>query len=128
MCGALIRSKLLAQNPVEIQQQIVKILLNAGKERSYLLLISVVFLNEFIIQLDTKSMEKAVWPFIKKEFSKPWSEYTLDTFYMLLVVGDKHSSLVSEFLKEHLGVEDIIARESMEEIVCFLTVMLMIIS
>lgn len=122
LCGALIRSKLLVCNSVEMQQQVTEILLNAGKQRSYLSFISVMFISEFIVQLDIESM-KNVWPIIEKEISKPWSEQTLDTFYVLLIVRDKHPSLVNhKFLKEHLGVKEIITKESMEDIVKLLTV------
>ncbi|KYN40609.1 Myb-binding protein 1A [Trachymyrmex septentrionalis] len=128
LCGALIRSKLLARNSVEIQQQIMEILLNAGKKRSYLSFISTMFLSEFIIQLDIKSI-KDVWPIVEKEIGKPWSEQTLDTFYMLLILRDKHPSLVNhKFLKQHLGMTEIITKESVEDIVRLLTALLRIVS
>ncbi|KMQ94074.1 myb-binding protein 1a, partial [Lasius niger] len=129
LCGALIRSKLLIQSTSEIQQQITEILLNAGKQRNYLSFISVMFLNEFIIQLDVESMKKVVWPIVEKEIGKSWSEQTLDTFYLLLVVGDQHPSLLNhKFLKEHFGVKQIIAKESMENIVKLLTALPRIVS
>lgn len=122
LCGALIRSKLLARNSNETQQQITEILVNAGKQRSYLSFISVMFLSEFIIQLDIESM-KNIWPIVEKEIGKPWSEQTLDTFYVLLIVRDKHPSLINhKFLKEHLGVKEIITKDSVEDIVKLLTV------
>lgn len=122
LCGALIRSKLFISNSVETQQQITRILVSAGKKRSYLSLISVMFLSELINQLDVESM-KNVWPIIEKEIGKPWSEQTLDTFYVLLTVRDKHPSLVNhKFLKEHLGMKEIITKDSMEDIVKLLTV------
>ncbi|XP_012541717.2 myb-binding protein 1A [Monomorium pharaonis] len=128
LCGALIRSKLLARNSVETQQQITEILLNAGRQRSYLSFISVIFLSEFVDQLDSESM-KNVWPLVEKEISKPWSEQTLDTFYVLLIIKDKYPSLVNhKFLKEHLGVKEIITKESMENIVKLLTALPRIIS
>lgn len=128
LCGALIRSKLLVRNSVEMQQQITEILLNSGKQRSYLSFISVTFLSEFVVQLDIESM-KNVWPIIEKEIGKPWSEQTLDTFYVLLIIRDKHPSLVNhKFLKEHLGVKEIITKESMEDIVKVLTALPRIIS
>lgn len=123
LCGALIRSKLLIQNTIETQQQVIEILLNAGRQRSYLSFISVMFLSEFIVHLDTKSMKKIVWPIIEEQIGKPLSEQTLDTFYILLVIQDKHSSLLNhEFLKAHLGIKDIIVKESMEDIVKLLLV------
>jgi len=68
-------------------------------------------------------MKDIVWPNIEKELGKPWSGHTLDTFYLLLVVKNKHPSLVShKFLKEHLGTKNIIAKESMAEIINLLTV------
>ncbi|KAG5310642.1 DPO5 polymerase, partial [Acromyrmex insinuator] len=128
LCGAVIRSKLLARNSVEMQQQIMEILLNAGKKRSYLSFISTMFLSEFIIQLDIESI-KNVWPIVEKEIGKPWSEQTLDTFYMLLILRDKHPSLVNhKFLKQHLGMTEIITKESIEDIVRLLTALLRIVS
>jgi len=121
-CGALIRSKLLAGSSMEIQQQIMEILLNAGKQRSYLSFVSTIFFREFIVQLDIESM-KNIWPIVEKEIGRPWSEQTLDTFYMLLIVRDKYPSLVNhKFLKEHLGMKEIITKESIEDIVKLLTV------
>lgn len=128
LCGALIRSKLLARNSAETQQQIMEILLNAGKQRSHLSFISAVFLSEFIVQLDIESM-KNVWPIVEKEIGKPWSEQTLDTFYVLLIIRDKHPSLVNhKFLKEHLGKKEIITKESVEDIVKLLTALPRIVS
>lgn len=123
LCGALIRSKLLIQSTIEIQQKVIEILLNAGRQRSYLSLVSIMFLDEFIIQLDIESMKKIVWPIVEKEFGKPWSEQTLDSFYVLLVVREKYPSLVDhKFLKKHLGVKDILAKESIEDIIKLLMV------
>lgn len=117
LCGALIRSKLLLQSTIEIQQRVIDTLLNAGKQRSYLSFVSVMFLNNFIIQVDTETIKKVIWPIIKKDLGKPWSEQTLDSFYMLLLVRDKYPSLVdAKFLKEHLDVKDIITKESIENI------------
>lgn len=122
LCGALIRSKLLAQNSVETQQKIIEILLSAGRERSYLSFISVTFLKEFIDQLDVTSV-KEIWPAVEKEVAKPLSEQTLDMFYILLVLRDKYPLLVNrKFLQQHLGVEEIITEKSMEDIVKILTV------
>lgn len=123
LCGTLIRSKLLIQSTIEIQQQVTEILLNAGKQRSYLSFISVIFLSEFITQIDVESMKKVIWPIVEKEIGKSWSEQTLDTFYLLLVIEDKYSSLINhKFLKEHFGVKQILAKESVEDIVKLLTV------
>lgn len=123
LCGALIRSNLLAQNAIEIQQQMVQILLKAGEQRSYLSFISAIFLGEFIVHLDVECMKTAIWPIIKKQFGKPWSEQTLDTFYILLVIKDKHPSLLDyKFSKKYLHVEDIICKKSIEDIIKLLMV------
>jgi len=124
LCGAIIRSKLYIHTSRTIEtQQIIEILLSAGKERSYLSFLSSIFLSEIFTQLDTKSMKDIAWPSIKEELGISWSEHTLDTFYLLLVVKNKHPSLVNhKFLKEHLGTKKIIAKESMAEIVKLLTV------
>lgn len=106
-----------------MQQQVIEILLSAGKKRSYLSFLSSMFLGELVIQLTTDSMREIVWPIIEKELGKPWSEHTLDTFYLLLLVKNQHPSLVNrKFLNEHLGVKEITARESMEEVIKLLMV------
>lgn len=121
--GALIRSKALPKSNTQIQQQVIQDLIIAGKQRPYLLFISVSFLVEFVNQIDIKGIKKLVWPIIQKEFGKPWTEQNLDTFYTLLVIKDKCPSLVNcEFSKTHFGTEDIIAKESMNSIVKVLLV------
>ncbi|KAL2737232.1 myb-binding protein 1A-like protein [Vespula maculifrons] len=120
--GALIRSKLLLGSTTDIQSKVVEILLNAGKQRSYLSFVSISFLIEFINQLDTNSIRTSIWPFIEKEFGKPWAEQTLDTFYTLLIIRDKYPVLVNQdFLKKYLGSDDIITKESIENIIKILT-------
>ncbi|KAL0130921.1 hypothetical protein PUN28_002485 [Cardiocondyla obscurior] len=128
LCGAMIRSDLLANNNMETQQKITEILVNAGRQRSYLSFISIIFLSELIVQLDTASM-KNIWPVVKEEIGKPWSKQTLDTFYILLIVRDKHPSLVNhKFLKEHLDVKEIITKDSIENIIKLLTALPRIVS
>ncbi|PBC32395.1 Myb-bindingA [Apis cerana cerana] len=116
--GTLIRSKLLLNSINEIQLQTVQDLINAGKQRSYLSFVSVSFLVEFINQLDIECIKKSVWPIIEKEFGKPWTEQTLDSLYALLIIRNKYPLLVNnEFSKKHFGTEDIISKESMNNIV-----------
>jgi len=68
-------------------------------------------------------MKVIAWPSIEKELGISWSKHTLDTFYLLLVIKNKHPSLVNDtFLKKHLGTKQIIAKEFMAEIVKLLTV------
>ncbi|CAL7951593.1 unnamed protein product [Xylocopa violacea] len=115
--GTLIRSKKLSNSTIELQIQTIQDLINSGKKRSYLSFISVSFLVEFINQVDAKCIKKSVWPIIEKEFGKPWTEQTLDSFYALLVIKDKCPSLVNQqFSKKHFGTEDIISKESMSNI------------
>ncbi|EZA51443.1 Myb-binding protein 1A [Ooceraea biroi] len=129
LCGALIRSKLYAQETVEMQQQIIQILFETGMKRSYLSFLSSMFLSEFVTQLHTESMKEIMWPIIEDKLGIPWSEHTLDTFYLLLVVENKHPSLINhKFLKEHLGVKEIIAKESVEKIITLLTAIPRIVS
>lgn len=121
--GTLIRSKLLLNSINEIQLQTIQDLINAGKQRSYLSFVSVSFLVEFINQLDTECIKKSVWPIIEKEFGKPWTEQTLDSLYALLIIRNKCPLLVNnEFSKKHFGTEDIISKESMNNIVKILLV------
>ena len=121
--GALIRSKVLSKSVVEIQQQVIQDLINAGKQRSYLSFISFSFLVEFVNQIDAKNIKKLVWPIVEKEFGKPWPEQSLDTFYALLVIRGKCPSLVNEeFSRKHFGTDDVITKESMNSIVKVLLV------
>ncbi|XP_017763658.1 PREDICTED: myb-binding protein 1A [Eufriesea mexicana] len=115
--GTLIRSKILLNSTCEIQLQIIQDLINAGKQRSYLSIVSVSFLVEFVNQIDAECIKQSVWPVIEKEFGKPWTEQTLDSFYALLVIKNKCPSLVNEFSKKHFGTENIITKETMDDIV-----------
>ncbi|XP_043262610.1 myb-binding protein 1A isoform X2 [Colletes gigas] len=115
--GALIRSKMLSKSTVDIQMQIVQELINRGKQRSYLSFPSTSFLIEFVNQIHADDIKKVVWPIVEKEFGKPWTEQTIDTFYTLLSIKGKCPPLVNhEFSKKHFGTEDIITKESMSNI------------
>lgn len=121
-CGALIRSKLLLNSAADTQSKVVEILLNAGKQRSYLSFVSISFLMEFINQLNGDSVKTSIWPLMENEFGKPWAEQTLDSFYALLVIRDKFPALVNqEFLKKYLSSNDIITKENINNIVNILT-------
>lgn len=121
--GALIRSKILSKSIDVIQQQTIQDLINAGKQRSYLSFVSISFLIEFINQVDTESVKKLIWPIVEKEFGKPWAQQTLDSFYALLVIKNKCPLLVNnEFSKIHFDTNDIITKESMNDIVKVLLV------
>ncbi|XP_015174164.1 PREDICTED: myb-binding protein 1A-like protein [Polistes dominula] len=121
-CGALIRSKLLLNSINNTQSKVVEILLNAGKQRSYLSFVSISFLIEFINQLDANSVKKSIWPLIENEFGKPWAEQTLDSFYALLIIRDKFPALVNQdFLQKYLLSNDIITKENINNIVNILT-------
>ncbi|XP_076618481.1 MYB binding protein 1a isoform X1 [Colletes latitarsis] len=115
--GALIRSKMLCKSTVDIQMQIVQELINRGKQRSYLSFPSTSFLIEFVNQIHADDIKKVVWPIVEKEFGKPWTEQTIDTFYTLLSIKGKCPPLINhEFSKKHFGTEDIITKESMSNI------------
>ncbi|XP_043504476.1 myb-binding protein 1A-like protein [Polistes fuscatus] len=121
-CGALIRSKLLLNSTTDTQSKVVEILLNAGKQRSYLSFVSISFLIEFINQLNADSVKTSIWPLMENEFGKPWAEQTLDSFYALLVIRDKFPALVNQdFLKKYLSSNDIITKENINNIVNILT-------
>lgn len=115
--GALIRSKVLCKSSDKIQIQIIQDLINGGKQRSYLSFPSTSFLIEFVNQIDDDNVKKLIWPIVKKEVGKPWTEQTIDTFYTLLVIKGKCPPLVNQgFSKKHFGTEDIITKESMNNI------------
>lgn len=47
-CGAIIRSELYQKAEVEDQKKVIEILLSAGKERSYLILISYIIILDLL--------------------------------------------------------------------------------
>ncbi|XP_011866329.1 PREDICTED: uncharacterized protein LOC105561180 [Vollenhovia emeryi] len=121
LCGALIRSQLFAQMSHETLERtpevskITEILVNSGKQRSYLSAISVMFLAEFASQLRSTVLQN-IWPIIEKEIGKPWPEQTLDTFYMLLVLNTFEMPCWRPFLKQHFNVHQIIGENTVEDI------------
>ncbi|KAG7212195.1 hypothetical protein KM043_012535 [Ampulex compressa] len=120
--GALIRSKILYRSSIEVQLQVVQDILKAGNQRSHLSFLSTVFLLEFIQQLDIECIRTSFWPIIETEFGKQWSELTLDSFYVLLLLKNKFPLLINrQFLKKHLKNEDIVTKETMENSLKILT-------
>lgn len=122
LCGSIIKSKLLATSEIDDQIKIVTILLESGSKRSYLSFYSTSFIIELLNDFDAKSLKSTIWPILKKELSKKWTEQTLDTLYLILIINEKFPSLVGpKFLKEHLGSENIIDVETLENLLKLVT-------
>ncbi|XP_057319340.1 myb-binding protein 1A-like [Microplitis mediator] len=122
LCGSLTRSKLLFNCPPNKQLLILEILLSAGTQKSYLSFVSISFLIYFIDQFDEKYVKANFWPLLAKELGKNWSEHSLDTFYALLHIRVKFPSLIKKkFIKQHLGTENIIDKETINDLLKLIT-------
>ncbi|KAF5294318.1 hypothetical protein FQR65_LT10771 [Abscondita terminalis] len=84
-CGALIRSKKIFAGSKQLQDEVVRLLINAGNNRSYLSMAAVKFISELLSMCDEGNM-KTFWKALSEEVLKPWPEQNLDSLYLLLVI------------------------------------------
>lgn len=69
-------------------------LFTASKEKTYLKLLTYSFVVDLLETLSENDFKKIVFPFIKSEIMKDWSEHNLDSLYLLLKVKGKYESLL----------------------------------
>lgn len=124
----------------EEKTKILELLLNAGKQRTYLTLAAYKFLidlfekvnfyyfvclifNMFNLQIDAKEFEKLVFPLIKTELSNAWQIQNLDSLYLILEIQRYFpQSLHTKFLKNNLGTSEVLCLESLPHVCNTLTV------
>lgn len=73
-------------------------------------------LTHLKLQLPEKKFQK-LFPLIRDEITKPWSEHTLDSLYLLNALENKYSNIINEnFLQENFGIRSLISDESFEKL------------
>ncbi|KAF2898645.1 hypothetical protein ILUMI_07531, partial [Ignelater luminosus] len=114
-CGALIRSERFLKSSAEEQKQVLELLLEAGKKRSYLTLAASTFIINVLDMVDANQFEQVIWPALKPEILKPWPEQTIDSIYILTLIHKKFpQSLKASTLKKHLETREIFCEENIK--------------
>ncbi|CAH0548937.1 unnamed protein product [Brassicogethes aeneus] len=122
VCGAIIRSELFYRSNAEEQKKIIELLISAGKERTYLTLVSYIFILNVLEKVTDKEAEKIVLPLIKTEILKPINEYTLDSLYFLMAVQQSKPNLVKhKLLKNAFGSDKVICQPNLSQLSNILT-------
>ncbi|KAK4878296.1 hypothetical protein RN001_010802 [Aquatica leii] len=115
-CGALIRSKKIFDGDQEQQDNVLRLLINAGKSRSYLSMASVKFIAELLAMCDEEQL-KQLWSVLNTEILKPWPEQTLDSLYLLLLVCRSFPRfLKGSTLNKILSSYEVLCNENLETI------------
>lgn len=115
--GAILRSSLYTKCTESDKIRIIELVVKAGKERTYLTLAAYKFLIDLYDKVDKKEFKKVVFPLIKEEFSKTWSEQNLDSLYLLVETQRKYPKVItSEFLSSSLGTAEVYSSESLPHI------------
>lgn len=94
LCGSIIRSNLFQRSSQNEQKKVLEQLFTASKEKTYLKLLTYSFVVDLLETLSENDFKKIVFPFIKSEIMKDWSEHNLDSLYLLLKVKGKYESLL----------------------------------
>lgn len=70
-----------------------------------------------------KHAQKNIFPLIESEFSKPLTEYTIDTLHFLLGIQTVKPKLITEqFLKTTLGINMVICDDTLTTLADIITV------
>ncbi|KAK9872008.1 hypothetical protein WA026_015254 [Henosepilachna vigintioctopunctata] len=117
VCGAILRSELFSKTTDEEQTKVLQYLINAGKERSYLLYPSFELLLDFVNRLNVKEFEGLVLPLIQPELEKPWIDYNLDSLYLLIKLRDKYPNIIDQqILKKITGHTKLLNKNNVKDI------------
>ncbi|CAO1442448.1 unnamed protein product [Diamesa serratosioi] len=93
VCGAVIRSKLVALASEEELEQLTKCLVVClAKPAVYSLSYS--FLNELIVKVSTEIFSSIIWSQMKKPLSISKDDATLDSVYFLLLAEEHHKEAI----------------------------------
>uniref|UniRef100_A0A1Y1L9Z2 Uncharacterized protein n=1 Tax=Photinus pyralis TaxID=7054 RepID=A0A1Y1L9Z2_PHOPY len=118
-CGALIRSNRIFDGSKEECDHALRMLVNAGRSRSYLSLASVKFLSELITTSDEGQFGQ-FWYLISQEVVKPWSGQTHDTLYLLLLTRRHFPAVLKgAILQKAIGTTEILCEANLEAI-CYI--------
>lgn len=101
VCTAIVRSGLFMKSSDEDKKKIIECILHAGNERSYLMYPEIELLLEIDEKINKDIFQYLLLPITKPLIEKPFSDYTLDTFYYLIVLTNKYPKLIGrEILKK----------------------------
>ncbi|KAK5638318.1 hypothetical protein RI129_012613 [Pyrocoelia pectoralis] len=107
-CGALIRSNKIFSGTIEEKEHILRVLVNAGKSRSYLSLASVRYLSELITTSSEKQF-KELWHVLSGEIVKPWPSQNHDSLYLLLLTHRQFPTILKGgILQKAIGTPEIL--------------------
>ncbi|XP_014218699.1 myb-binding protein 1A-like protein [Copidosoma floridanum] len=116
-CGALIRSKVLKSCPIEEQKKVLECLIQNGKQKDYLYFECILFIGDFLKQIDDNGAMAALWPVMEQETCKPLSEQNLDSLHLLLIVFNTFPDVINkETLKNSFGSDKVICKDTVKEI------------
>ncbi|CAG9770830.1 unnamed protein product [Ceutorhynchus assimilis] len=116
-CGAIIKANLWNNIGVENKKEILQILLNACKERSYLGLFGYSFIVELLNLVPEIGTDSEFIMQIQNEVAKPWAEQTLDSLYLLIKLRSASPKIFNKkFVKKSLETPEIICEESLENL------------
>ncbi|XP_067015674.2 myb-binding protein 1A [Anabrus simplex] len=114
-CGAIIHSEILFRASPEEQQEVLAIMIAAGKKRSYLHLAVLTFLVELMKKLDEHSFSTILWPVLEQELALPWPKQNLETLHCLLLSRSRFPQVVRrKYLKGFLGSKHILHENCIE--------------
>jgi DNA polymerase phi len=115
-CGAILRSgRFIKANTAE-QKYIINQIFEASKQKSYLPQLLPSFINQLLVLENKTVFKDALWPALAPVLVKPWSEQTLDSFYMLLKIINVFPSVSKKSeVKEVFGGPPVIRLDNISE-------------
>ncbi|XP_044764201.1 rDNA transcriptional regulator pol5 [Coccinella septempunctata] len=115
VCTAIIRSGLYMKSSDEDQKKVLDCILNAGKERSYLLYPAYELILDLVENVSKDVFQSLILPVIKPQLEKPFSDYNLDSFYFLIMLTNKYPKLIGkQILKKISSSSTFIAESNLE--------------
>lgn len=116
-CGAIIHANLWPSEDEECEKELLQLLINACKERTYLGLLGYSFLVDLLHKVPKVLKQASLMELINGEVAKPWTEQTLDTLYLLFSLKSiSPKSCNKKFLKSFLGTSEIVCEENLEHL------------
>ncbi|XP_066251995.1 myb-binding protein 1A [Euwallacea similis] len=116
-CGAIINSNKWPKTCLESQRELLEFLLKAGKERTYIRLFGYSFLIQLLKLSPEVNEDQTLAVLINEEVSKPWTEQTMDTLYLLLNLRLIYPKVYTrKFVKAFLDTPDIVCEESLDKL------------
>lgn len=116
-CGAIIHANLWPLKDEECEKELLQLLINACKERTYLKLLGYSFLVDLLHKVSEVLKHPSLMELISGEVAKPWTEQTLDTLYLLFSLKSiSPKSCNKKFVKSFLGTSEIVCEENFQHL------------